>query len=181
MLFYNQIRKAYLTKVDASGLAVFRVAYFLVFLAELLQFFHLRHLIFDSIPYVKPGPVDPTVPPLLWMASVIFIIFGAFTRIFAVVNFIFSIVYLGTITGYEYHMFYIYLGVNFLLIFFWAHQQNISLDSASFSVLIKKIDSPHGWEYDFLDKQIAHPWIKAGEVNWHNKKFSASIAEVESL
>lgn len=117
MFIVKHLRRGYEKKIDATGLAIFRIAYAIIFLAEILQMFYFRHLIFDEIPYIKEGAIDPTLPMLMWVLSVVFIIFGAYTRLATVINYIFSLVFIGTITSFEYHMFYAYMGVNFLLIF----------------------------------------------------------------
>ncbi len=113
----NFFRKAYKKKIDASGLAVFRVLYGIVLLCDIVQLFYFRHLIFDEIPYLKPAEISYDIPLILWMLTVIFLIFGLFTRKSAIINYIFSLVFIATISSYEYHMYYIYMGINFLLIF----------------------------------------------------------------
>jgi len=115
--FHSTIEKLYNKEIDGTGLAIFRIAYSTVFLLEIIQLFFFRHLIFDSIPYLKPGSIDVTIPLLLWMGCILFIIFGFFTRSAAAINYIFSLVFVGSITTFEYHMFYAYMGMNFLLVF----------------------------------------------------------------
>ena len=111
------ITRLYDKKIDASGLAVFRVFYGIVLLCEIVQLFYFRHLIFDKIPYLEVSEIDYTVPLLVWMITVIFIIFGLFARTATIINYLFSLIFLSTIITYEYHMFYVYLAVNFLLMF----------------------------------------------------------------
>jgi predicted DCC family thiol-disulfide oxidoreductase YuxK len=62
-----------------------------------------------------------------WMATILFILFGLFTRFAAIINYVLTVVVVGTITSYEYHMFYSYLITNFLLIFLPA-SRTLSLD-----------------------------------------------------
>ncbi len=64
---------------------------------------------------------------------------------------------------------------------FWAYKNNINLDDAKFLIKVKKIDTPNGWEKDFLNKQIAKPWIDGGFVEWKNKEFISNIKDIESL
>jgi predicted DCC family thiol-disulfide oxidoreductase YuxK len=65
---------------------------------------------------------------------------------------------------------------------FWAKKNRITdLSEARFEVRVKKIDIPKGWEKDFLNKQIAKPWIDGGYVEWKNKKFISHIKDIESL
>lgn len=111
------IRKLYDKKINASGLAVFRVLYSIVHIGEVVQMFYFRHLIYDKIPYVELSEIDYTIPMILWIITLIFLMFGLFTRTVTIINYLFSLFLISTISSYEYHMFYVYLGVNFLLIF----------------------------------------------------------------
>ena len=114
---FNMFKKLYNKKIDASGLAVFRVLYGLTLLGEVLQMFYFRHLIYDKIPYLEPSEIDFGIPLVLWMLVIIFLIFGLFTRWITIINYLFSLIFIATISSYEYHMFYVYVNVNFLLIF----------------------------------------------------------------
>jgi predicted DCC family thiol-disulfide oxidoreductase YuxK len=117
MLFYNKLKNAFEKKIDGTGLAVFRVGYGLVLLGEIIQMYYFRHLIFDQIPYLLPGPINPSFPLIFWMAVVVLLILGMFTPTVTIVNYIFSLVIFGVINSFEYHMFYAYMGMNFLLMF----------------------------------------------------------------
>lgn len=64
---------------------------------------------------------------------------------------------------------------------FWAYRNNIDLTNATFKVKVKKIDVPNHWENDFLNKQIASPWIDGGFVQWKDYKFNSEIKNIESL
>lgn len=127
----NWLRKKfevlYDKKIDASGLALFRVLYSLVLLGEVIQIFYFRHLVFDYIPYLQPYEIDFTFPLIAWMVVIVFLMLGLFTRTAALCNYLFSLVFLATISTYEYHMFYVYMGVNFLMLFLSISQVN-SLD-----------------------------------------------------
>ncbi len=125
--FYKAVLKAYIKEVDGTGISIFRIAYSIVLLMEVLQIFYFRHLIFDYIPYLKPYEIDFTPALIAWMISLLFLALGLYTRIAALCNYIFSLVFLATISTYEYHMFYVYMGVNFLLLFVNVSQVN-SLD-----------------------------------------------------
>lgn len=50
--YYNFIKKLYEKEESGLALALFRIVYGLVVLAEVWQIFYFRHLIFDPIPYV---------------------------------------------------------------------------------------------------------------------------------
>ena len=52
-----------------------------------------------------------------------------------------------------------------------------------FLIKVKKIDGLKDWQWqkDFLNKQIAKPWIDGGYVEWKDKKFISHIKDIESL
>ncbi|MFN3020010.1 DCC1-like thiol-disulfide oxidoreductase family protein [Chryseobacterium sp. TY3] len=111
------LKKLYDKKVSATGLAIFRITYSLVLLAEILQLYYFRHLIFDKIPYLEKAEINFGIPIAIWGISVLFLAFGLFTRTATIINYLLSLILIGSITTYEYHMFYAYMGINFLLIF----------------------------------------------------------------
>ncbi|WP_436517200.1 DCC1-like thiol-disulfide oxidoreductase family protein [Ekhidna sp. To15] len=104
-------------QVDATGLALFRIAYCLILLMEISQIVYFRHLIYDKIPFLVPAEINVLPGLIVWMVSVLFILFGFYTRQAALVNYVLSLVFIGTISTYEYHVFYTYMGVNFLFLF----------------------------------------------------------------
>jgi hypothetical protein len=124
---YRKLKLAYDKKVDATGLAVFRIAYSLVLLCDVIQLFYFRHLIFDKVPYLRTSEIDFTIPLLSWMVVILLITFGLFTKTATILNYLFSLIFIATIDTYEYHMFYVYVGVNFLLMF-TSISRVISLD-----------------------------------------------------
>ena len=111
------LRKSFDKKIDGTGLAVFRIAYCLVLLCEIAQMFYFRYLIFDKIPYIDQAEIDFGIPISIWFISVMFILFGAFTRFFKILNYIMGLILIGSIDTFEYHVFYAYMGINFCLIF----------------------------------------------------------------
>ncbi|MDH2206328.1 DCC1-like thiol-disulfide oxidoreductase family protein [Empedobacter sp. GD03644] len=120
-------RRLYDKKVSATGLAIFRITYTLVLLAEILQFYYFRHLIFDRIPFIEQSEINFSIPIIIWGISVLFVLIGLFTRTATIINYLLSLILIGSITTYEYHMFYAYMGINFLLIFL-PISRNISID-----------------------------------------------------
>lgn len=64
---------------------------------------------------------------------------------------------------------------------FWAYKNHVDLNEATFLIKVKKIDAPNGWEKDYLNKQIARPWVDGGKVYWKEKKFSSEIKDIESI
>ena len=121
------LRKSFDKQIDGTGLAVFRIAYCLVLLCEIAQMFYFRHLIFDKIPYVDQAEIDFGIPISIWFIAVVFVLFGAFTRFFTILNYIMGLILIGSIHSFEYHVFYAYMGINFLMIFFPV-SQCLSLD-----------------------------------------------------
>ncbi len=112
---YRIISKLYDRQIDSIGLAVFRIAFAVNLLVEVARIFHFRHLIYDKIPYIEVSEVSSTVPLAIWMLALVLIIFGAFTRFATVLNYLMALVCIGSIRSYEYHMFYTYMGVSFLM------------------------------------------------------------------
>ncbi len=123
----RKVEKAYDKKVNSIGLALFRITYFTVFFFEILQFRYFRHLIFDYIPYFQEYEIN--FGPILgiWLLIIFLLIIGLFTRIAAVINYILTLTFLAAIHTYEYHVFYAYVGLNFLMIFMPVNN-SISVD-----------------------------------------------------
>ncbi|NGM63433.1 DUF393 domain-containing protein [Sphingobacterium sp. SGG-5] len=123
----NVVRKLYGKQISGLGLSIFRIVYSLVLLAEICQFYYFRHLIFDKIPYLDKAEINFGIPIVIWGISVFFILIGAFTRFATIINYLLSLILIGSINTFEYHMFYAYMGINFLLIFLPV-SRNLSLD-----------------------------------------------------
>ncbi|REC48987.1 DCC1-like thiol-disulfide oxidoreductase family protein [Chryseobacterium pennipullorum] len=121
------IKKLYNKKISGLGLSIFRIVYTVVLLCEVIQFNYFRHLIFDKIPFLDPAEIDFGIPIKIWMVALVFIIFGLFTRLATIINYLMTIILVGSINTYEYHMFYAYLGINFLMLFLPV-SRNLSLD-----------------------------------------------------
>ncbi|MBG6236606.1 putative DCC family thiol-disulfide oxidoreductase YuxK/uncharacterized membrane protein YphA (DoxX/SURF4 family) [Pedobacter sp. CAN_A7] len=124
---FDKISQLYDKKISAKGLAIFRITFSFILLGEVLQLFYFRHLIFDKIPYLIPAEVDIWPVFFFWIIAIIFVILGLFTRISSIINYILTVILIGTITSYEYHMFYTYLIVNFIFIFL-PISKSISID-----------------------------------------------------
>lgn len=122
--FYNKI---YNKQIDGTGLAIFRICYSTILLCEILQMFYFRHLIFDEIPYLNLPEISSAIPIIIWAISVAFVLFGLFTKTATIINYLMSLILIGTINTFEYHVFYAYMGINFLLMFMPINQC-LSLD-----------------------------------------------------
>jgi hypothetical protein len=65
---------------------------------------------------------------------------------------------------------------------FYMGKNDIDFNSNSkFIFKVKKIDTPKGWEKDFLTKQVEKPWIDAGAVNWDEGEFKSDIKIIEKI
>lgn len=115
--FIRLIEKVYNNKVDSIGLSVFRLAYSAVLFCEIVQLLYFKHLVFDRIPFIKVNEIDLGLALNLWLLFILFMAIGLFTRIATIVNYLFSLVFIATINSFEYHMFYAYMGINFILMF----------------------------------------------------------------
>ena len=105
------------TKISSKNLSLFRITFFSVLLAEVIRLNYFKVLIFDKIPYLSPAEIDFSVPIVIWAFSVIALILGVFTRFFSILNYLLSLILVGTIHTFEYHVFYSYIGINFIMIF----------------------------------------------------------------
>lgn len=117
MKFIEFTRRFYDKEVNGIGLAVFRMVYTIILMCEIVQIYYFRHLIFDGIPFVAPAEINFAIPIGIWFLSVCFLLFGLFTRFFSILNYIMGLVLIGSINTYEYHVFYAYMGINFLFMF----------------------------------------------------------------
>ena len=111
------LKKSFDKKIDGTGLAVFRIVYSLILLCEITQLHYFRHLIFDKIPYIDEAEINFAIPISIWFITIVFILFGAFTRFFTIINYIIGLILVGSIDTFEYHVFYAYMGINFMLMF----------------------------------------------------------------
>jgi len=104
-------------EISAKGLAVFRMAYFATFFFEILNIYKFRQLYFDEIPFLRPHFPDISLVLLLWLVIIFFQVIGFKFRWLSILNYIFTLVFISSAIGFEYHMFYAYTGINFLSMF----------------------------------------------------------------
>lgn len=101
---------------SAVGLGMFRIVYALTLLGEVAQLCSLRHLVFDEAPYQSAGGFF-TIPVFAaWMSCIICLVIGLHTRTAAVGNYLMTLATFSTFDYWEYHVDYIYTGVNGFLI-----------------------------------------------------------------
>ncbi|WCO02514.1 DCC1-like thiol-disulfide oxidoreductase family protein [Psychroserpens ponticola] len=111
------ISKLYDKKISSKGLGVFRILFSSVFLLEVIRIFKFRQLYFDPIPFIQTSALSEEVPFVIWMIALFMLVIGAFTRVAALINYIFILIYISSIGVFEYHMDYTYTGVSFMFIF----------------------------------------------------------------
>jgi len=136
MQYLELIEKLYNKKVDATGLAIFRMSYGCILFYVVLEFLQYRHLIFNEIPYLSFSNIDFKFALVLWLITISFIIIGLFTRIVTIINYIFSVIFLSTINNFGNHVLVVMTSVNFLLMF-TSVARVFSIDA-----VIIKIQSP---------------------------------------
>lgn len=113
----NLFKLIYDNQIDGTGLAVFRIVFCIVQLLEILHLYYFRHPVYDVAPYVVPYEVNLAIPLALWAGITVLLIFGLFTRTAAIINYIFTLVFIATCRVYPYHMFYVYQCVGILFMF----------------------------------------------------------------
>ena len=116
-VFFSWLKRKYNQKIDATGLALFRMVFALVLFFEIKQIADFRHLIYDSVPYLHISDINLDVAFTIWLTSIFFIFLGLLTRLASIVNYIFSLIFIGSIGDFEYHVFYAYMGINFFIMF----------------------------------------------------------------
>tara|TARA_R110002012_G_scaffold77204_1_gene195109 strand:+ start:1785 stop:3569 length:1785 start_codon:yes stop_codon:yes gene_type:complete len=115
-------------QLDASGLAVFRMAISAVLFWEVWQLFVYRHLIFDTIPFIEHANIDYKYALLVWLVVIIALFLGCFTRLVAILNYLLTLVFFASIGNFGNHMLNVFVAINFLLMF-TALSQVWSLDA----------------------------------------------------
>ncbi|AMR26885.1 hypothetical protein A0257_07050 [Hymenobacter psoromatis] len=124
---YQKFKRVYDKQVDGTGLAVFRIVFSLVLLAEVLHLFYFRHLVFDVIPFLETGEIGFTTPLLLWMMTLALLVLGLFTGPAALVNYGFCLVFFSSLKTYAYMMTPVYISMSFLFLFL-PLSRRLSLD-----------------------------------------------------
>ena len=103
--------------VSASGLGIFRIIFFTVQFLEVFQLYSFKELVFDTTSFIEPDSLSHTYFFLIWMITLIFLIIGYKTRTALIVNYALNMVYFSVSADFEYHMDYVYTGVNTLCLF----------------------------------------------------------------
>jgi len=135
-------------KVDALGLAVFRMIYTLILFAETLQLYNYRNIIYDDLPFIRLGEINVIFIFTFWFITLAFLFLGLFTRTALILNYVFAVIIFSSATNFEYHVFYAYVGMNFLMLFMPVSRV-LSLDS-----LIRKIKYTNIGRPYIVDRKI---------------------------
>ncbi|ESU25971.1 hypothetical protein FLJC2902T_29840 [Flavobacterium limnosediminis JC2902] len=102
--------------------------YSVVLFFELQQLYTFRSIIYDKEPSKYVGELDVSFIFYFWFVVVAFLFLGVFTRYITLLNYIFGVIIFSSAIKFEYHVFYAYVGINFLLIFMPVSRV-LSLDS----------------------------------------------------
>ncbi|HMI07817.1 MAG TPA: HTTM domain-containing protein, partial [Flavobacterium sp.] len=156
----DTFQKIFNNKVDALGLSVFRMCYTLVLFAEVLQLFKFRHLIYDAVPYRYVGDIDVTYIFIFWFIILAMLFLGLFTRLATIVNYIFAVIIFSSAANFEYHVFYAYIGINFLMLFMPVSRV-FSLDSLLEKVKYTNIGRPYKTDRKILEINYLIPVFAA--------------------
>ena len=127
------IKTFFSQKRDSTGLAIFRILYSLVLLFELGHLYTYRSIIFNKVPFTAIGDVGVESLLMFWFLAVVFLFLGLFGKVASVVNYLFSVIIFSAASSFEYHVYYTYVGIAFLLMFM-PTTRVLSLDN-----LIQKI------------------------------------------
>ena len=110
-------------------MAVFRIAYGCVLLAEATRIFYFRHLIYDAIPYLDTSTGGlPVWIFALWGVTLCSLIVGYQTFVAKMSNYVIGLLTFSSFTEFEYHAFYIYTHFNFMLLFLPV-SKSLSIDA----------------------------------------------------
>lgn len=112
------ISKLYDKKISSKGLGVFRIFFSSILFLEVFRIFRYRQLYFDPIPFLETSPLSAEIPYVIWMTALFMLVIGVCTRMVAIINYIFILIYISSIGVFEYHMDYAYTGISFMLLFF---------------------------------------------------------------
>ena len=138
----------FVNKVDSLGLSVFRVLYAVVLFCETSQLYKFRHIIYDKEPFKYAGEIDTTIIFFFWFVVLGFLFIGLFTRFAIILNYVFGVIVFSSANHFEYHIFYTYVSINFILMFM-PLSRVFSIDA-----LIKKIKYSNTHSIYSVDRKV---------------------------
>lgn len=103
-------------QVSASGLAVFRIVWALVQIAEVAALLRFRHFVFDPVPFVVVGDWTTTALLWAWLAALVLLALGAWTTAAAAASWFCCAVVLGRAGAFVYHMDTLWVAVGLLIV-----------------------------------------------------------------
>lgn len=121
-MLFSLIAKSYQKKVDAIGLAVFRLFYAALVCLQVAHILYFQHLIFA---HHSPARI---LGLWAWLAACVLLMIGYRTRAAAVLNYLLTLVYIDTQSAFSYDFDKIMTTMNFLLMFIPV-SRCLSLDS----------------------------------------------------
>lgn len=124
--------------VKATGIAVFRFLFSIVLLMEVLQLYKFRHVIYDKVSFVSVGELDVQYLFYFWFVTIFLLTVGLFTKTATIINYIFSVIVFSSSAKFEYHVFYTYISISFLLMFMPVSKR-LSLDSLLYKLKYGKL------------------------------------------
>lgn len=62
---------------------------------------------------------------------------------------------------------------------FWAYQNDIDLNNAEFTLVMKKVRVNFEWEEDLLKENLANPWETVGKIIWQDKQAQVILNTIE--
>ena len=136
------------SKVDATGLSVFRFLYSIILFIEISRLFKFRHLIYDNIPFQYAGEIDTTFIFIFWYTVLGLLLLGLYTRTATIINFVFGVIVFSSAKMFSYHVYYCYVTMNFLLMFMPVSRV-LSLDN-----LFKKLKYSSINSFYVVDRKI---------------------------
>mgnify|MGYP006193321547 FL=1 len=147
-MYKKVFNSLFTTKVDAIGLSIFRMFYSVVLFFELKQLYTFRSIIYDKEPSKYVGEIDVSFIFYFWFVVVAFLFLGLFTRYVTILNYIFGVIIFSSAIKFEYHVFYAYVGINFLLVFM-PISRVLSLDS-----LLQKLKYSNLYKPFLVDRKV---------------------------
>lgn len=125
----NLLRRFAAEDTSGVGLGLFRIAYSLVLIGELVQLLYFHDLIFDPIPGIVHGEANLKFLIGGWLVAALCLLVGFRTREAAIVNYALTLGFFSVSHDFEYHIDYAITGLNFLLMFI-PRATRFSLDRA---------------------------------------------------
>lgn len=111
-MLFRLFARLYDNKVTAAPMALFRFCFFLVMLLEVNNLYFFKELIFDHIPFVSIGTLQPGGILIIWHFVLFFMMIGYKFKLFAWINYFLTIVFFTGNHEFEYHVYYTYIGVS---------------------------------------------------------------------